>query len=670
MSTPTISYCCIFKDEEKHLPKWIESAKTVAAGDGDEIIACDTGSTDKSCDILREAGIEPVYFEWVNDFSKAKNFVIDTAKGDWIFLLDADEYFSKETVLNARKIIDNMPPDIWFIQNVMEHIDEDDGDRLISTSFHWRIFRNRPDIRYVNPIHEYIKYDGEASTIFCAKNLTIIHTGYSSGIAKRKAERNLKLLQKEIAENNPGEITTKQAHYMADTYFQLGDYLKAAKYADIALKAKDDEIMPVITQMYRYILVREERREGGPRFDAVMDILDEALSRAPDQPDFLREKIRYYYPKGRYYDIEKLCFKYLKSARDPEILARADTSAEADLYFIYDALSRAKYQMGDDKEAKHYVAMALREKPHDKNILNNFVRYFRYAPLSLVKSIMDMVYPNFNGKDLEIFKPYFSSFNYGDVYLYYVSPEKDSFEYYMCSGLYLKAVELLKMELREYFKYAAYVYKVAPKAVEVFKTVVPAEYLTGEGKSPNNADMTVQNLMDKIIETFSKVILACYFMPDVEFEKHKKDIIKYLTSPAKDFLLAGFNYRAGAVATEDIMLFYKYIFPRGDRACLSRLANAIGQMPATDEFLYGVIMDYLRSHNPQGAYNLAQKIKNRDCNYYFVQGVAFLYAKDKVNARKSFIRARALGKNTQDVKDFIKVTDPAEGVNVEIKSKK
>ena len=663
---PTISYCCIFKNEEKHLPKWIESAKAVASGVGDEIIACDTGSTDKSCDILREAGIEPVYFEWVNDFSKAKNFVIDMAKGDWIFLLDADEYFSEETVSNAREIIKKAPQNIWFIQSVMEHVDEDDGNRLISTSFHWRIFRNRPDIRYVNAIHEYIKFSGDGNSIFFDRNLTIIHTGYSSGIAKAKAERNLELLKKEIAENNPGKVTTKQAHYMADAYNQLGDYLKAAKYADIALEGEDDEIMPVISQMYKYILTREERREGGARFDALMDILDEALLRAPDQPDLLLEKIRYYYSKGYYYDIEKLCYKYLESARNPEILARGDSTAEANLHFVYDVLARMKYHSGNTKEAKRYIALALMEKPQDKIILNNFVKYFRYAPLPVVNPIMKNIYPKFNRKDFEIFKPYFSSVNYGELYLYYASPMKDSFEYFICQGEYLNAWKILEKELKEHFKYAAFAYKSFSEEAEIFKLVAPIKYLMGAGKPPKNDDMTVKDLIDKFIEILSKIILLCYFMSDKEFAKHKKNILKYLVSPAKDFLLAGFNQAKEAVDIDDTKTFYRYISPRANKTCLSRLARAIYVMPTPDEFLYGVIIDYLRYQDPDNAYNLLQKIENRDYNYYFLTGVALLYSGDKINARKNFIRARALGKNNQELRDFIKMTDPAECVNVDL----
>ncbi len=145
MSMPTISYCCIFKNEEKHLPKWIECAKKIACGEGDEIIACDTGSTDKSPEILREAGIEPIYFEWVNDFSKAKNFVIDQAKGDWIVFMDCDEYFSDDTLPKVREVIENLDStDTMLVQSDMHNIDEDDGGRLISTCYHWRILGTSP----------------------------------------------------------------------------------------------------------------------------------------------------------------------------------------------------------------------------------------------------------------------------------------------------------------------------------------------------------------------------------------------------------------------------------------------------------------------------------------------------------------------------------------------
>ncbi|MFW5775513.1 MAG: glycosyltransferase, partial [Chitinivibrionales bacterium] len=57
----------------------------------DELVICDTGSTDDTVGKARMYGATIVYHEWEQDFSKARNAAIDHARGDWIFWMDADD---------------------------------------------------------------------------------------------------------------------------------------------------------------------------------------------------------------------------------------------------------------------------------------------------------------------------------------------------------------------------------------------------------------------------------------------------------------------------------------------------------------------------------------------------------------------------------------------------
>lgn len=667
MSMPTISYCCIFKDEERHLPKWIECAKAVACGEGDEIIACDTGSTDKSCELLREAGIEPIYFEWVNDFSKAKNFVIDKAKGDWIFFMDCDEYFSKDTLPKVRETVKQFhPTKTMFIQSDMHNIDEDNGDRLISTCFHWRIFRNRPDIRYTKAIHEYVRYTGEGQTIITPTHLLILHTGYSASLTRLKGARNLVFLEEDIAANETNEITTSQAFYMANTYGQLGDLLKACEYADIAIAGPDNELGPMTVKMYKFILTREEMRKGGPIFKNVMDILDEGLIRVPNQPDFLLDKIRYYIPLKRYYEIELFCFKYLNALSNPVIMNRCESQAMTNVHQVYKTLAEMMFHRGNVVEARRFISMALKEQPKNIELLRNFVKYFRYEILSIVEPIIDRIYPEQDDETKEVFKKEFASMNYGDVYLRYAKPKSHSYEYYMCKGLYLKAAKICEKELLEHYKYAAFAYANWPKEAEIFKAAVPLKFLTGAKKQPTGKEMTIKDLMNKFIAIFAKITMAFYSMTNEEFERNKSGILRYLTGPARNFLLAGYGQATEGITLEDTKSLYKLIVTRCNKTCLARLARAVYVMPTDDNFIYGVLKDYIFYKDPQNTYNLIQKLQNKNYNYYLLLGVAFLYGNDMKNARKNFIKARALGANTQELKDYIKTTDPAQKIVVNL----
>ncbi|MEL7656459.1 MAG: glycosyltransferase, partial [Bacillota bacterium] len=74
-----ISGCIIARNEEANIANCINNMKNVT----DEIIVVDTGSEDKTIQIAKELGAFVYEYQWENDFSKAKNSVLDYATGEW-----------------------------------------------------------------------------------------------------------------------------------------------------------------------------------------------------------------------------------------------------------------------------------------------------------------------------------------------------------------------------------------------------------------------------------------------------------------------------------------------------------------------------------------------------------------------------------------------------------
>ena len=83
----SVSVCMIVKDEARHLPAALLSAKALAR----EIVVVDTGSSDRSADIALLFGARLFRIPWNGSFSDARNFSLSKAQGDYIFVLDADE---------------------------------------------------------------------------------------------------------------------------------------------------------------------------------------------------------------------------------------------------------------------------------------------------------------------------------------------------------------------------------------------------------------------------------------------------------------------------------------------------------------------------------------------------------------------------------------------------
>ncbi len=60
-----------------------------------EVLIIDSGSTDKTLEIAKKYGVKIIYQEWLG-YSKQKQFGVNLAKNDWVFVLDSDEEITKE----------------------------------------------------------------------------------------------------------------------------------------------------------------------------------------------------------------------------------------------------------------------------------------------------------------------------------------------------------------------------------------------------------------------------------------------------------------------------------------------------------------------------------------------------------------------------------------------
>ena len=102
MSKFKVSVTIITLDEEKDLPRCLESVKSFA----DEIIVVDSGSTDKTVDIAKDFGAK-VFERKFDNYQNQKNFAAEKTIGDWIFSIDADEEASPELSLEVKKAVES-----------------------------------------------------------------------------------------------------------------------------------------------------------------------------------------------------------------------------------------------------------------------------------------------------------------------------------------------------------------------------------------------------------------------------------------------------------------------------------------------------------------------------------------------------------------------------------
>ncbi len=199
-----LSICLITKNEEKYIERCLQALVPLKEEISCEIIVTDTGSTDKTVEISQKYADKVLHFEWINDFSAARNTGVEACSGAWFMFVDADEIFD-HSVIEIAKFIKSKDRDCYdgasFIQRSYAYEDNltKYSDFNVSRLFNF-VYKKR---FFINKIHEVISNTGEIYPL----NAIADHFGYLIEIMQQKKDRNFLLMQQEH-EQQPKDIRT------------------------------------------------------------------------------------------------------------------------------------------------------------------------------------------------------------------------------------------------------------------------------------------------------------------------------------------------------------------------------------------------------------------------------------------------------------------------------
>lgn len=149
----TISLCMIVKNEERVLARCLDSVADLV----DEIVIVDTGSTDKTKEIAARYTDKIYDFEWIHDFSAARNFAFSKAGMEYIYSADADEVLDEPNRERFRILKENLLPEIELVQ--MKY-----GNQLqfgtvynFDEEYRPKLFKRKRDFIWEEPIHETVR---------------------------------------------------------------------------------------------------------------------------------------------------------------------------------------------------------------------------------------------------------------------------------------------------------------------------------------------------------------------------------------------------------------------------------------------------------------------------------------------------------------------------------
>lgn len=288
-----ISACYIAKNEAKNLAKSIKSLKNQV----NEIVVVDTGSTDNTMNVARKLGAKVYSFPWQDDFSKARNFALSKAKGDWLILLDADEYFTAKTACNIRQVIRQAQQvDGLLVQLVNHDVDKAEVQNYFNAL---RIVRKQVGLHYEGMIHEELKLSGDNTMKLAqvpANMLEIYHTGYATSVSQQKIKRNLQMLQQAVAN---GQSEESLARYFCDCYFGLDDMEKCEYYGWMEIR-KGRQSLNFGSRCHQVLMNYYGQRTDAEGMTKRRQLAEISVEQYPEVPDFWAEYSECFYQAGEY----------------------------------------------------------------------------------------------------------------------------------------------------------------------------------------------------------------------------------------------------------------------------------------------------------------------------------------------------------------------------------
>lgn len=163
-----------------------------------ELILLDTSTDPKVPPVLAEYTDNITKFQWVNDFSAARNVTVQKAKGEWYLYIDDDEWFVE--IEDLVHFFNSGEYKKYGCANYIQRNFHDPDLTHYSDSWVSRIIKLTPETHFESKIHEYmVPVPGECKNL----NLIANHTGYiavTEADKEKRFKRNSVLLKEMIAE--------------------------------------------------------------------------------------------------------------------------------------------------------------------------------------------------------------------------------------------------------------------------------------------------------------------------------------------------------------------------------------------------------------------------------------------------------------------------------------
>lgn len=380
MNHSSISLCMIVKNEENYLERCLQSVRGVV----DEIIIVDTGSTDRTKEIAKRYTQHVYDFNWINDFSAARNHALNFASSEYILQLDADEILQ-----DSQKELSKLDKDFYYLR-----IKNDLGSGMSLSHQFIRLFKNSPDIRYTGALHEQVNIDHGMERYGYLSTVVIFHDGYKAHLVKsrQKTQRNLSILLKEIKEKPT-----------AFNYYNLGmQYIIEEKYND-ALKAlkKSYSLGSHFAFSQKVILDIMKCLQSLGHYHEAIIIGEDAVVLHEEVPDYWYQMGLVYMDWEMLKDAER-CFEKCLQIGEGNAYKLVQHYDGTGSYLAQAKLAEIQLALGDTEIAVQSILSAVKASPDTLALFDIFLSIFPNANNEELFRTISLVWPFSSQRYIEL----------------------------------------------------------------------------------------------------------------------------------------------------------------------------------------------------------------------------------------------------------------------------
>ncbi|MCG8485246.1 MAG: glycosyltransferase family 2 protein [Clostridia bacterium] len=219
----SISLCMIVKNEDDVIERCLSSVSDLV----DEIIIVDTGSTDKTIEIVKKFTDKIYEFPWINDFSAARNFSFSKATKDYIFWIDADEVMYEEDREKFRTLKETLDYSVDSV--TMRNNEAFDEEGNVTFSFRRnRLVKRENNYKWKGACHNLLVVSG---------NIINSDIGIAHKKLKKRTDRTLKMFQNRL--ENGENFNVRDLYYYANELYDHKLYEEALVFYNKVINRSD-----------------------------------------------------------------------------------------------------------------------------------------------------------------------------------------------------------------------------------------------------------------------------------------------------------------------------------------------------------------------------------------------------------------------------------------------